>query len=172
MIIPPPIRDLPRYTSWSFPAYRYVPKFFPHPFRSEMGHQHRNNMEQILRSTSQLETSKLLWQHGCDLFAFRYYWEAHEFWEEVWKEAICPLKKKEVQAAIKMAASILKRHMNHIDASQKLWNQSFQIIQKSKDPFLLFWQRKAQKFHVEGNWEELEIFDIEEYTAIINETKM
>ena len=75
-------------------------------------------------------------------------------------------KKKEVQAAIKMSASILKRHMNHIDASQKLWNQSFPILLHSQDPFLLFWLKKVQKFHENGHWECLEISETEIYPKI------
>ena len=70
--------------------------------------------------------------------------KAHEFWEEIWKETTS-LAKKEVQSCHKMSASILKRHMNHIDASQKLWNQSFPILLHSQDPFLLFWLKKVQK---------------------------
>ena len=162
MIIPAPIRDIPRYTSLSFPSYRYVPKYFPHPFRSENGHQHRCRIEKELQHLSRSQMLQIFWLHGCDLFAFRYFWEAHEFWEEVWKETAKP-RKYEIQAAIKMSASILKRHMNHIDASQKLWNQSFQILQHTTEPYLKFWRAKAQRFHESGDWMELDIIDTDIY---------
>ena len=87
MIIPPPITDIPRFLSISFPSYRYVPKYFPHPIRSENGHQHMKRTSELFLQASQDEVLEIFWLHGCDLFAYRYYWEAHEFWEEVWKAA-------------------------------------------------------------------------------------
>ena len=31
----------------------------------------------------------MVFLHGCDLFDRRYYWEAHEMWEEIWHAAAC-----------------------------------------------------------------------------------
>ena len=44
MILPPPTTDIPRFLSLSLPEYRYVPKYLPHPFRSDNGHQHMKNI--------------------------------------------------------------------------------------------------------------------------------
>ena len=160
MILPPPATDIPRFLSYSLPEYRYVPKYLPHPFRSDNGHRHMKKIRSRLQNINEEEMLDIFWLHGCDLFSYRYYWEAHEFWEEVWKSKT-GLRKREVQAAIKMSASILKRHMNHIDPAQKLWNHSFEVIQKSTDPFLLFWCHKAEKYHQSTDWKHLEMTKLE-----------
>ena len=162
MNIPSPISDIPRYLQHPFPAYRYVPGCFPHPFRSKLGHHHKYNLDMQLQDLTEEERYVQLWIHGCDLFAYRYYWEAHEVWEDVWKYTETP-RKQEIQAAIKMAASILKRHMNHIDASAKLWRQSFEKLQNSTDTYLVFWREKVQLFHKKNDWQMLELDSHEKY---------
>ena len=49
MILPPPT-DIPLFLSLSLPEYRYVPKYLPHPFRSDKGHQHMRNIKSRLHN--------------------------------------------------------------------------------------------------------------------------
>ena len=120
MILPPPTTDIPRFLSLSLPEYRYVPKYLPHPLRSDKGHQHMKNLKSRLHNRNEKEILDIFWLHGCDLFSYRYYWEAHEFWEEVWKHEK-GTRKREIQVQSNVSIHS-ERHMNHI--IQKTWNWS------------------------------------------------
>ena len=109
-VLPPPLRR----PGFPMPAYRYVPGLLPHPFKDPAGHGHVGPSDAVER-----------WIHGQDLFDHRYYWEAHEIWEGLWKSL--PRASPRwylVRGMIQASASVLKRHMDHIGPSLRLWKNA------------------------------------------------
>ena len=106
-ISPPVELPLRRLPSIAFPTYRFVPGLQEHPERSS-----EHQMPEV--SLSQC------WDYGWDLYEYRYWWEAHEVWERLWKAM--PLDSDEhwpnehpqrryVQGHILLSASKLLEHM-------------------------------------------------------------
>ena len=59
--------------------------------------------------------------HGCDLFDRRYYWEAHEMWEEIWHAVPrAHPDRAQLQLLIQAAACCLKVHMGQHSSAQTL----------------------------------------------------
>jgi hypothetical protein len=66
-----------------------------------------------------------LWLFGVDLFNQRYFWEAHEVWEPLWKG----LDKTEppgmfLQALMQAAGGAIKAHAGDLDGVQAFWARS------------------------------------------------
>ncbi len=85
-----------------FPPYRYVPGFNAHPLKHQDGH----------RSPRPQERGEAL-LYARDLFDHRFYWEAHEVWEALWKQTSPGPERERLQGLIQAAAFLLKRHMGH-----------------------------------------------------------
>ena len=114
-----------------FPPYRYVPGRSPHPFRHKGGH---NNSEQTLELLAQHPAQEQrLFLYGLELLNAYFFWEAHEILEFLWLRSEGE-DKELLQGLIKSAASLLKLHMNHIDASKNLWNSAAQLLDKKTIP--------------------------------------
>lgn len=68
----------------SFPSYAYLPGRHPHPVRDPEGHSYQ--AEPLSGGADgALESEAFAW--GQDLFNHGYYWEAHEAWEGLWRQA-------------------------------------------------------------------------------------
>lgn len=68
------------------------------------------------------------WRHdqaylrGADLFNRAYWWEAHEAWEERWRQAENPCRLY-IQGLIQIAAGLLKWHLGNRRGQQILWTK-------------------------------------------------
>jgi Domain of unknown function (DUF309) len=69
----------------AFPSYAYLPGRQPHPVRDPAGHSYQAEMR--VPATGGIESKSELVYWGIDLFNHGYYWEAHEVWEDLWREA-------------------------------------------------------------------------------------
>lgn len=122
--IPAPLHPSPlRQPSYPLPPYRYVPGVQPHPWRSTEGHHHQDGLpKQVpLWQPGQEWQNHSGFLHGCDLFDRRYFWEAHEMWEEIWHAV--PREHTDralLQLLIQSAACCLKVHMRQAASAQKL----------------------------------------------------
>lgn len=67
------------------------------------------------------------WLRAADLFDQRYLWEAHEAWEALWHHT--PRARAEsrlLQGLVQAAAFLLKHHMKHERAAQRLLARSLE----------------------------------------------
>lgn len=93
------------------PPYAYLPGTgMPHPTRHPAGH-----------SYGKAETGD--WQHGLRLFRAGYYWEAHEAWEALWREAE-GLEEQRLRGMIQLAAALLKKKCGQQRGAASLWAKS------------------------------------------------
>ena len=113
------------------PPYRYIPGRSPHPFRHHEGH---NNSKKTLELLKDHPAQKdRLFLYGLELLHAYFFWEAHEILEFLWLRSEGE-QKELLQGLIKSAASLLKLHMNHIDAAQNLWNSAALLLDKKTIP--------------------------------------
>ncbi len=76
-----------RYTQRPFPPYRFVPGQTPHPTRDPRGHSYRATEERWDSFDANQWNRCQPYLYGVDLFNHRYWWEAHEAWEVIWRAA-------------------------------------------------------------------------------------
>lgn len=67
-----------------FPPYAYVPGRFPHPRRDPRGHSYGVEPKHPDPPDPNSWATCRPYLYGVDLFNHGYYWEAHEYWEELW----------------------------------------------------------------------------------------
>ncbi len=122
--IPPPDEPPPRRCpDRTLPAYRFVPGLNPHPFRHPDGHAFTDGSAPAGPATPAQTEETFLW--GLDLFDHRYWWEAHEAWEAVWHRLPRGSPAAELtQGLIQAAAALLKTHMGHRRAAERLLSQA------------------------------------------------
>ena len=131
-----------------FPPYRYIPGQSPHPFRSPQGHNHTQKTLKILEGHPQRD--QRLFLYGMELLNAHFFWEAHETLEFLWLKANGE-QKELLQALIKSAASLLKLHMDHIDAAENLWNSAVQLLRKKTIPNIDLEHFKMTITHLHDN---------------------
>ena len=109
--IPPPSPVCSRVCQRPLPPYRYVPGIHPHPTRDPQGH----------RTGAVGLTTEEQWRYGIDLFNARYYFEAHEAWEHVWRTTVRGSPEfRALKGLIQIAASLLVLHLGRFAASRIL----------------------------------------------------
>lgn len=113
--------------SFPLPPYRYVPGRMPHPFRDPQGHNHNAQLPWSTPPWSPLlgwrENEHYL--HGIDLFENQYYWEAHEVWEDVWRQVPRGTSAREaVQGLILWSAAALKADSGHVAVAERMWGRA------------------------------------------------
>ena len=117
--IPPPHNPPRRRTEYPFPSYRYIPGKHPHPFRHPQGHgmthKHFSAKEENWENKAAL--------FAADLFDHCYWWEAHELWEQCWLRAH-GIQKQCFQGLIQLSAALLKHHMGHVSARDRLFKRA------------------------------------------------
>ncbi len=102
---------LRRYSGRAFPAYAYRPGRNPHPTRDPDGHSHGTS-EEISAVDAQDWMRSPAWYYGIDLFNHGYYWEAHEAWEDIWRQLGRHSDAgRAVQGLIQLAVSLLKHEL-------------------------------------------------------------
>ena len=114
-------KELPRYSSRSFPPYTFVPGENPHPVRDPEGHSYG----QFEHDAIQFEPAQ--WQScdeylfGIDLFNYGYWWEAHEALESVWIAAGRTSQTGYfVQGLIQIAVAQLKQKQSFSDVARRM----------------------------------------------------
>ena len=147
--IPSPINKNPRRTKYSLPSYRYVPGLLPHPFRHLDGHMAKER-HIFLEADSWYQDEAFL--YGADLFDDCFWWEAHEAWESCWLRAKGP-EKDCIQGLIQLAAALLKHHMGHKKARDRLFSRAKMRLEGSS---ALGWEleetlNQAQRFFCGGD---------------------
>jgi hypothetical protein len=109
-----------RYTAAAFPAERYVPGEAPHPVRDPIGHSH-GTPEETEPFDAEQWSSCHTYLLAIDLFNHRYYWEAHEELERLWRETGRRTGSGVfLQGLIQVAAALLKRSMGERGAANRL----------------------------------------------------
>ena len=123
--IPPPKSPIPRRApNILLPEYRYVPKLHPHPLKNQNGHSFGKEGQHRYLSKNQR------WDIGVDLFNNHYFWEAHEIWEGLWREAFGQ-ERDFLQAMIFYSASLLQEHMGRRTNAEKSIQRAQQLITNS-----------------------------------------
>lgn len=123
-----PVPGAVRYTSAVLPPYRYVPRLNPHPCADPRGHSyhppdHPPTPPPLLPPERWRECAG--WLFGVDLYNFAYWWEAHETWEGIWKQAAADHPQRRfLQGLIQISAAHLKRHLGECEAVQRLLERS------------------------------------------------
>ncbi len=110
-----PVSDpapLPRYApGMPLPPYRHLPGVTPHPLRDPQGHHYG----QVPRPDGPpLDDSNwqtcALYLAGLDLYNHGYWWEAHEWWEGLWRQPATTAEAQLfLQALIQMAVALVKK---------------------------------------------------------------
>lgn len=103
----------PRYAAHvPLPRYRFVPGLDPHPTRDPDGHSFgaAEPTAQYLPPEEWRRNAEYL--YGVDLFNRRFYWEAHEAWESVWRASAGDVTQRQfIQGLILIAAALLQWFM-------------------------------------------------------------
>ncbi len=121
--IPPP-RSLPeRFCCRPFPPYRFVPGRCPHPHRDADGHG---------VGVDPTTPAHEAWRYGVDLFNARFFWEAHEAWESVWR-ATPPGSSAywATKGMIQVTASLLTLYMCRTDACRHLAARGAAMLERA-----------------------------------------
>jgi hypothetical protein len=112
--IPPSPVAPRRLTQHPLPPYRYVPGRHPHPTRSDDGHSAGGTLADELDEAE-------AFRYGVDLFNARYYWEAHEAWERVWRAQPPDGRGAMVlKGLIQLAAALFKVHVRAEEGARRL----------------------------------------------------
>lgn len=108
-------------SSRTLPPYRYVPGRNPHPIKHPGGHLYGGCEEVILWPRRDAWAACGRHLRAIDLFNHAYWWEAHEMWEGLWHAGPRDAPERiALKALIQAAAALLKRHLGHLPAAQRL----------------------------------------------------
>ncbi len=114
-----------RFSTISFPAYRYVPTQNPHPVIHPDGHSFGKEETEIERILPEHWQKNSLYLYGIDLFNYGYWWEAHEAWETIWlKTKKFDLEGQYLQGLIQMSAALLKLYQGNKKSFFKLYQEA------------------------------------------------
>ena len=112
----------PRYSTYTFPAYRFVPGHTPHPRRHPLGHSHDQPETRPELFTPDEWRRSEDYLHGIDLYNFAYWWECHEVFEGLWHAAGHDSAQGGCfQALIQLAAGNLKQFLVRETAARNLY---------------------------------------------------
>ena len=100
---------------FSFPPYRHVPGETPHPHRDSQGHSYGLMPEHDgMPLTGDSWPRSRAYLIGADLFNHAYWWEAHEWWEALWRlEERGATVALYLQGLIQVAAGFIKWHQGN-----------------------------------------------------------
>ena len=100
--------EIQRYTSIPFPNYRHIPGLTPHPISNINGHSYGKKKEIIKRISEKNWFSNNQYLYAIDLFNYKYFWEAHEVLEDLWRLEPPSNLKLFLQGIIQISAAYLK----------------------------------------------------------------
>jgi uncharacterized protein len=122
----------PRYTTTSFPPYRYVPGKHPHPRNSPLGHSYGRPEPQLAAFPAEGWRQAEGYLYGIDLYNYAYWWECHEVFESLWHAV--GLKTEQgnfFQALIQLAAGNLKHVVGDPQAADNLMDRGLIRLEKA-----------------------------------------
>lgn len=99
-----------RYTEIPFPPYAHLPGDTPHPKKAG-GHSEQDSDPESFSITDQNWKEHQDYLYGVDLYNAEFFWEAHVWWEAVWKATPKGPERDFIQGLIKVAAAALKQRM-------------------------------------------------------------
>ena len=121
---------LPRYGNRPLPAQRHLPGRTPRPRATEP----------VPRSAALRFDAALWWTscdflHGIDLWNRRFFWEAHEAWEEPWRAAgrNTPVGRV-LQGLILLAAGALKHELGADGPARRLASRGARLVREARAP--------------------------------------
>ena len=114
------------YPKLNFPSYRHIPGLTPHPISDPNGHSFNKNITDTTILTNNNWNSCSTFLYAIDLFNYAYFWEAHEYLEELWKNLTNSSEKLLLQAIIQSAAALIKNYQNNTQGMIKLFTKSRQ----------------------------------------------
>ena len=129
----PPDPNWPRYSSRSFPSYRFLPGKNPHPRRDPRGLSYGKpeHKPPAFRPEEWYKSEEYL--YGIDLYNFAYWWESHEVFEGLWHAMGHHTGQGNFfQALIQLAAANLKHVLGNPAAAHNLFRSG--IIRLRKVP--------------------------------------
>ncbi|MDZ7842394.1 MAG: DUF309 domain-containing protein [Gammaproteobacteria bacterium] len=112
----------PRYTAFTLPPYRFVPRRQPHPTADPRGHSYgRAPPYEAAPMDGHRWRASPAYLFGCDLYNRGYWWEAHEAWESIWQLADREgPERAALQGLIQLANCHLKLHMGLVNVVPRL----------------------------------------------------
>lgn len=127
----PPDPTWPRYSSRSFPSYRFLPGKNPHPCRDPRGHSYGKpeHKPSTFRPEEWHESEEYL--YGIDLYNYAYWWECHEVFEGLWHAVGHDTEQGNFfQALIQLAAANLKHVLGNPAVAHNLYRSGIIRLQK------------------------------------------
>ena len=125
-----------RYSSKPLPSYRHIPGMTPHPVSDVNGHSYNKPKEKIIQISENNWRNNEIFLYAIDLFNFKYFWEAHETLEDLWKiEKPDSLMKLFLQGIIQISAAYLQWIRSIYGGVNKLntnGNEKLMKVQDSK----------------------------------------
>lgn len=119
----------PRYSTFEFPPYSYVPGFTPHPFRNGRGQLPRYRPEHAQPLDPGDWFASDMYRYAIDLFNCGYYWEAHEAWESLWHAAERRGRVATwLKALIKLAAAAVKLREGNVHGANHHARRSLELL--------------------------------------------
>jgi len=148
--IPPPTKQAKRYRpDDALPPYRYVQGgAHPNPVTGDGGHFKGRVFAPPDPLTELAWMINPLWLYGVDLFNARYFWEAHEVWEPLWRN----LDKSDppgmyIQALMQIAGGVLKAHAGELDGVLAFWGQADTRLTQIARVKSELWGTKPKRVH-------------------------
>ncbi len=121
---------MPRYlTDLPLPKRAYLPGTMPHP--STRPQQDAREPSSPLEAGQWQASRGFLW--GVDLYNEGFFWEAHEAWEELWKQAARPSPTRSLlQGLIQCAAAALKMRCEQPRGAASLASTAIEHLHAAK----------------------------------------
>ena len=126
-----------RYTSFSLPAWRYIPKFEIHPNKNS----HIEHIPQLPDTATKFSAKS--WKnsecylYAIDLFNHQYYWEVHEVLEKLWLET--GKKSPEgifLQGIIQLSVALLKKIQSNTTGTLRLTKKALPKLRSQQGVYL------------------------------------
>ncbi len=128
---PPVLADRPRYSTRTFPTYRFIPGRTPHPRRHPGGHSFGLSEPRPRRFNHNEWSASEDYLYAMDLYNFAYWWESHEVFEGLWHVFGRSTQEGNFfQALIQLAAANLKHVLGHEAAVKNLTQRGLERLQK------------------------------------------
>ncbi len=122
-----------RYTTKALPSYRHIPGTTPHPVADINGHSFNRSKEITVRVSENNWKSNEFYLYAIDLFNSRFFWEAHEALEDLWRLEPNSILKNFLQGLIQLSAAYLKWLQGISEGQKKLSFKAFEKLLKVKD---------------------------------------
>ncbi len=102
------------------PPYAFAPgSGLPHPINHPNGHSHgRDQPPKWLPPSAWRQDETYL--YGVDLYNHAYFWEAHEAWEGLWRQAAAPNQKAFLKGLIQCAAACLHLRIGRVRSFRRV----------------------------------------------------